>query len=236
MNDQRLRIFRMSIVAGGVLIGLSATASAQSTSLFGNRGPTSQTGSALNNANFGGSSFSGSSFGGTPAASLAGNSTLGGTSTGNARTQGIGQTGNTGANGFVGRNDTSGRFVGNQTAGQQSFQSALGNLFSGRANRQNAASTGNRSTRSGSTIRPRQQIAFSYPQPKLTAITARLQIRMKKFEQSRPGMNGIAIALNADHSITLSGQVASPESKKLAEIMARMEPGVRSVRNELVVK
>ena len=48
------------------------------------------------------------------------------------------------------------------------------------------------------------------------------------------GLSGVSVAVN-DGKVTLRGQVNSEESRKLAGMLVALEPGVRSVQNDLTV-
>jgi osmotically-inducible protein OsmY len=43
------------------------------------------------------------------------------------------------------------------------------------------------------------------------------------------------VVLDEQGAATLTGQVNSAETMRLAAIMVRLEPGVRSIKNELIV-
>lgn len=205
---------------------------AQTNSLFGNRGPASQIGSNLRGSVVG----EGTTFGTTTG------STLGLSGQPLTGTQ-SGLTGQTGASDFVGRGDAAGRFVGDQRAAQQT-QGAASRSFGGFGNRArtegNARSGNQRQPRSGDrqatrVIRPRQKIAFSYPQRPAAEIDRLLQTRMNALVQDESRKGSVKVAVNDQGVATLTGTVDSAEAKRLAAIMARLEPGVRSVDNQLEV-
>ena len=50
-----------------------------------------------------------------------------------------------------------------------------------------------------------------------------------------PALRSINVAPTPNGVVILRGKVGSEDQKKLAAAMARLEPGVREVRNELVV-
>jgi osmotically-inducible protein OsmY len=146
-----------------------------------------------------------------------------------------------GQGGFVGASDTAGRFVGNATAGQQSIQATDiggggGNQFGGRTNTANQRNNnqqgfGNQARR---TVRPQQKIAFTYPQPALGRIQTNLTNQFERLSSSRPELEGVQIVM-VESELVLRGSVGSEDDKKLAAILARMEPGVRTVKNELTI-
>ncbi len=221
-------------------------------SLFGSNGTGSLTGA---------SSFSGSTApGGATRAS--GTTGVGGTALGGANqlgaqnslnTSGLGaQTGMTGPQlntgmgelgatigqgGFVGGSDTAGRFVGNQTAGQQTIQGTntgpQGNTGAG-FNQQNLQNQ-QLGLQARRIIRPRMKIAFNSPQRTTTNIQTGLTAQFRKMPSNRPGLRDVQLQIGTNREVVLRGQVSSAEDKKLAAMLARLEPGVRSVKNEITV-
>lgn len=226
-NRNRLLVFASILCAGSAV-----PASAQTNSLFGNRGPASQIGSNATG------SFVGQA--GTLGRGLIGQSSTG---------SGIGgtQPGNT-ADGIVGRNDNTNRFVGNERVGRQSAQSNGSRDFRNTGNRnRGAGGTGTRfganqfagrgqSQRARRIIRPRQKVAFSFPQRNAAAISTSLRRRFIKIGVREIGLQGLTVTIDQAGTAVLKGEVDSSKSKKLAMILARLEPGVRAVRNELTVR
>ena len=213
-------------------------ASAQTGSLFGNQGPISQIGS-----NSGGTSLSsGTAFGRSTGTGGLGGTQLGGTQLGGAQGGGT-QAGTQG--GFVGRNDNAGRFVGDQRLGQQSQQqggggrgsSNFGNRTGGGTGRAFGGGTfGGGNQQSRRIIRTRQVVAFSFPQRQYAAINSSLNVQFRRLALGHSRMQGVLVAVDEQGVATLSGQVDSLQTSKLAATIARLEPGIRSVQNELTVK
>lgn len=226
-------------VAGGEI------ASAQTNSLFGTQGPVSQVGSDLRGSAVG----TGTTFGTTSGTSvgLTGQTVSGGL-TGSSGLGGTTQAGT--ASGFVGRNDNAGRFVGDQRVGQQSQQGGTGR------GRQTTGNFGNRTgggtgrafgdaqfggpgganQRSRRVIRPRQEIAFAYPQRPNASISDSLNTHFTRISQRDPRLVSVTVVIDEQGAATLRGEVDSLQTSRLAAIMARLEPGVRSVENELTVQ
>lgn len=50
-----------------------------------------------------------------------------------------------------------------------------------------------------------------------------------------PALKGMTIDVTPQGDVTLRGEATSLQASKLAANLLRMEPGVRSVRNELIV-
>jgi osmotically-inducible protein OsmY len=130
--------------------------------------------------------------------------------------------------GFTGRQNTG--FVGNRNAGA-SNQASLMQQFSQFANQgqQNRNNTSSRS--SVPQPRPQLKIAFTSPQVNLTKTRVDLDDRLGRLAK----IQGVGTTISDQGVVTLTGSVGSEDSRKLAEALARLEPGVRSVKNELVV-
>lgn len=173
---------------------------------------------------------------------------FGGTGTGFGSQLGQSGAGNTG---FIGQQNAQGRFVGNQQVGQGGagqFQGGrqtaqFGNRQNQRAQRNNAGQFGGGQFGGGqvgstqqTVIRPRLEIAFSAPRPTAAVVGQRLNTRFGRLAANSPVVTGIQAAAGNDGVVVLSGSVASEDAKKLAAIMAGLEPGVRSVQNNLVVQ
>jgi osmotically-inducible protein OsmY len=153
-----------------------------------------------------------------------------------------------GQGGFIGQADNAGRFIGNQNAGQQSLQgtSMSGGQFGGsqfgsrgqqgQQSRNGFNQQGNYGQQSRRTIRPQQRIAFEYPQRAQATIQTNLSGQFQRLQTTRPELQGVEVQLAANNEVILRGQVRTEEDKKLAAMYARMEPGVRSIKNELTIE
>lgn len=130
--------------------------------------------------------------------------------------------------GFTGRQNTG--FVGNRNAGA-SNQASLMQQFNQFANQsqQNRNSSSSRS--SVPQPRPQLKIAFTSPRVNLAKTQVDLDDRLGRLAK----IQGVGTTISDQGVVTLTGNVGSEDSKKLAEALARLEPGVRSVKNELVV-
>ncbi len=229
----------------------SSTAFAQTTSMFGQSSARSGSTSSRSTASGGFSSFSSTrqqTGTGTSMQSGFGQTQTGRTGTG---TSGFGQqTAGSGRQGLVGRTDTSGRFVGSANAGQQNFSTgsnALGQQFGARSrglNRQSnlfggmgddAFGGGNSGTNaSGYRVPiPQQKVAFDYRDRPAPEVSQRLATQLDKASQ-RLAIRGVALSVE-EGTVTLRGTVKSEGDRRLAEQLVRLEPGVRSVVNELEV-
>lgn len=231
------------------IVACSSNASAQTTSMFGQSSARTGSTSSRSTASGGFSSF---------------NSTRQQTGTGTSMQSGFGQsqTGRTGTSGFgqqtagtnrqglVGRTDTSGRFVGSANAGQQNFSTgtnALGQQFGARSRGLNRQSNlfggmggdefgGGNSGTNASGYRvpiPQQKVAFDYRDRPAPEVSQRLSTQLEKANQ-RLAIRGVALSVE-EGTVTLRGTVKSEGDRRLAEQLVRLEPGVRSVVNELEV-
>jgi hypothetical protein len=197
-------------------------------------------------ASMGGTNFSGMSagLGGTGSAfgasgmtgGMAGNMNNRNGQAANART-------NTGQNqgNFIGRNVDPNQFIGgnNKTAGGnrgQQNQRRQGNL--GNRNRNNDDFQGDNFSRSGSNqaplLRAQQQIGFEVSRPSQTRRQSQLQTRFSKLTERHASIKGVTLVMDDTGTVVLQGSVPSESAAKLAEKLVRLEPGVSSVRSELL--
>ncbi len=220
-----------AFVTSTLLLMASGTASAQSNSLFGSSGPLATTGTGLSNGGGGRTGTTGLGSGGVGQGTTGGNAL--GTQAGQAQ---IGQLSNTIGSGFVGRGDNAGRLIGQQNASQQggntnrTFQGVNNNTA--RNANQNFNAQGN----TQNTIRPVVRVAFRHRLRTTAVLNTTVRTRFRRLAVRQPRFRGVTVAMVEGRNIVLRGTVDSDASKVLAENIARMEPGIRSVRNELVVK
>lgn len=144
----------------------------------------------------------------------------------------FGATVNQGQGGFVGRNDSSGRFVGNtQAGGQAAFQQTpnFGNrsAASGQSNRGSTSSTRNLNV-----VRPVLRIAFTHPTIGAGKASDSLKSQIERIKNNER-FTDIGIAIDDKATVTLTGEVETSHEAKLLALIARMEPGVRKVKNEI---
>ncbi len=196
----------------------------QTTSQFGTRGPASQIGSNLTGSMVGQGTTFGSTLGGV------GGQLFGGMQLGTSTT------------GFVGRSDNVGRFVGDQRVGQQAGaatgQRQFGNARTGRTNQarfDNQARARSQGQAGRRVIRPRQEIAFQYPGRDISVLSGEVTGRFGRLVRRNASLQEVVIEITPQGAAVLTGVVADEDSKKLAEILVCLEPGVRSVVNELTL-
>jgi len=250
--------FRMSVCAGLMVLSgwaMSSDAWAQT------RGTTGQNGQGGSPASGGSSMFGGtgnsSGFGSSGQGGAGGFGQTGtGMGQGGFGQAGTGQNRNNamGAqqgqnNGFLGINNNPNNFLGRTQQGQTNLNGQTGNL--GRNNRagqrggnrqldsnlQNILNGGQQGgggqAQQPPAVRPRQKVAFEYPQPKLEAVIATTQTRMQKLAVRYPHLSDVQLAQESDGTVVLRGSAPSENDAKVAENMLRFEPGVRKIRNEL---
>lgn len=252
-------MIRTSVLVATALLVAPAVVSAQSRSLFGSNGPTGGqstvgSSSSMSRSNSGSSQgLAAGSQGGSQGLNLASSS-----QTATINGQAVSLSGETG---FVGRSDSMGTFVGNSRAGQQqgggsapgvnsarqnansnrSFGAAGNtNRLGGNNNFQNFQNSnvfgqfGNQNQRARGVLRPQQRINFEFPTRTTMVVATSINTRFQNLNRI-PALQGINVAPTPDGVLVLRGSVASEDHKKLAAAMARLEPGVREVRNELTV-
>lgn len=224
---------------------------------FGNTGGGfGNTGGGLGNT--GGFGSTGGGFGN--AGGGFGNSGGFGTTGGNAGFGGNNQfgAGNAGGQqGFIGRSNTQGAMIGNRQAGQQGQggRNQFGNQGQFGRNNQNQFNRGGQNRnfmqqqqgmldggqgmqgqQQQRSIRPQLKVAFDVGVPDLQATSRRgadVQARFERISR-RAALEGVTISVDGS-TVTLRGQVASEDARKLAGMLVALEPGVRSVKNELTV-
>ncbi len=133
-----------------------------------------------------------------------------------------------GQGGFTGRSNTA--FAGNRLA-TQGDATSLTPQFNQMTNQGNQGNQGNTGRSNIKRARPQQKIAFTYPKANLAAT----QVQMSQRFQRMTGVTGANASISDEGVATLTGVVTSDDTRKLAEALARLEPGVRSVVNELRV-
>jgi osmotically-inducible protein OsmY len=241
------RFWSFRLIAVAVCLGGAAMPSnvfAQSATLFGGSGALS-----------GGSGFSAGTTGGSmgtafPSSAMGSNSMPSNAMPSNAMPSntlpGMSQTGAAGANGqrtgLVGQANT--RFTGLTPAGGtapttgQNLQGQNRNTGRGGQGRnqnqnQNQNQGAGNQQQQQRVVRPQLVVAFNTPLPSAGTMSSRLSKRLDRLKDS--GYEGVAIEVDGRKAI-LRGEVDSAEAKRMAAMLVKLEPGVRSVQNELTVK
>ena|SRR5579872_1158398 len=244
------KILSRGLVAVVGLCALSSTASdawAQSSGLFGASGATSGSngmGTASVGQTMQSTAFPSTGFP-APGASLTGAPGLGG-QTGLGGQAGMGMTGQ--QSGLIGlANGTN--LIGTGAPAGQTMTGQPGQMMNrqGQQNRNNAnrrtgqnrnqtnqpggAGAGNQQK---TTVRPQMVVAFDHPRPDAESMQSSITTRFDKLA-SKSQFKDIEVE-TVGSMVILRGAVDSERSSRLAAILARMEPGVSKVRNELTVK
>lgn len=254
-----ISVRRLLSALGVTCLGLigSATVTAQQNTVFGGSGALSGSsgfgsGGSIPGltSGFGGTAFGRSGGTGMSATGQAAgmSNTLGGLSaTGGGLIQGAGGPGQqrTSMVGAAGGNNN--RFVGStQTAaaqGGRNNQNGLNNrgqngnrLNRGNNNngQQNFTNSGSGSANAQRVVRPQLRVAFDYPRPTAAGAEQALTIRFDKISK-RASFNDVKVDVEGGKA-TLRGEVDTEDNRKLAAMLVAIEPGVRSVQNDLTVR
>ena len=216
------RIFATAIV----LISLASTARAQTNANTGTgQNPTG--GSSTGGSSTGGSS---TGQGGVTGSGLSGTSSFAGvvpgesTATSNATDTFIGSTATTG-------------FVGG--ASQANTQQGTNRQFQAIQNNQSQQST---SQQSGTAreVRTTLRVGFTFPTASQAHVSGRLAnaniASLRRFSPIRPELAGIEVALNSNGTAVLTGSALNVETRRLAANLMRLQPGIRKVDNQIVVR
>lgn len=249
----RKLLLSCGLIAATCLSSSVASAQNRGNTGSGNTGSSAFPSNSSSQFGSGGSSGLGGagSFGATGGSGLGGQSG----STGFGAQNGLGTNGQTGFGGQnqLGANGANGGILGRNTNQNQGIlgrnvqnqgvggNNNLGGGRGGGGNRRNGLDTMNASGGNGGNtnqtplVRPRQKVAFDYPQPKTNAIQITLETRLTKLSAKIPGLKGVIVAVEDKGEVVLRGEVGTASESKLAENFLRLEPGVRTVRNELTV-
>lgn len=144
--------------------------------------------------------------------------------------------GRTGAGGFGGGGFN--QFGGNQFGGMGFGQNQFGGNRSQRGNDRNQQFGSQNQTgqfNQQPQIVVRSEIAFPYPEQAPAAVAGRLEGQLQRIASRRPEFGNLAFRLQPNGDVTLRGTVPDESSRRLAAALVRLEPGVRSVNNELSV-
>lgn len=195
-----------------------------STGTTGQTGTTGSTGSTTSSAS---RTTGTATSGGNTSGSLQTMSPIGNEPTFNSADGTLGE--QVGQGGFTGRQNQG--FAGNRNATQTGSGATLTpqfNQFGNQTQNNRGGSTGNSSIKRA---RPQQRIAFTYPKSRL----AETQVVVGERIGRLTGVHGVGTSISDQGVVTLTGSVGSEDTKKLAEALVRLEPGVRSVQNEIQV-
>lgn len=141
---------------------------------------------------------------------------------------------------FVGRSDDA-TFIGNRFAGQQNnvgqtpqFGNLQG-LGQGMNRGQNGGFNSAMQNDRRFQIRPQMRIGFQTPDVSYSPAVRNALARISATPAFANRLTNVEFDMTADGTAVLSGQVESDSDRRLLESFIRLEPGVRTVRNELTV-
>jgi hypothetical protein len=229
---------RLWLAVGFVVLGTAAPVSAQSGGSSGVQtitptrtgGTASQAGTTIGAA----SGATGSTFGASPTGAAAAGRQTGAATGGLSQPQFIqfGQAAQTVGTGFVGRGANQQGFIGVQAAGQQTVDAGGVPRFSGLGGQNGIGLVPAASQARGVQMRVQQRIAFPVTPVSPSEVAGNVQTTLRNLTTSLPGVS--VTGVQPGH-VRLQGEVDSEHARRLAEALARLEPGVRRVTNELEV-
>lgn len=166
---------------------------------------------------------------------------VGSSNSGNGSTGNRARTGTTGRNSMMGGGMMGGRGgMGGMggLGGMMGGFGGMGGMMGGRGGmggRNNMFGFNNQSSRNNRSVQVRTQLQvdFAYPQTTATAVTNQLETRLNQVS-SLGRQTPLSVAVEQGE-VTLRGQVATEEDRTLAIQLAKLEPGVKTVRDELTV-
>ena len=133
--------------------------------------------------------------------------------------------------GFVGRTDNPDRFIGSQQAGPQQFNQRTPNFQNRASNVQGG--TPSKESKVRPVFRLGEEFALErvrYPRPLFSTA-----IPLSSSLQRRPQFASLRVSFSTSGNVILEGVVKTDRDKKLAEALLRLEPGINSVDNQIVV-
>ncbi|QDT23561.1 BON domain protein [Gimesia chilikensis] len=134
-------------------------------------------------------------------------------------------------NAFIGRNNAQSA-TGGAPGQNRNFNRATGGGSQNSLNQRNAGQTGPRVPE----FRPQLRVAFTAPAIPVSNVSTSIGNSFDQLRTRNDKLSGVQFQVNADHSVTLRGEVDSAGTRKLVEFLAMLEPGVRKINNELTVK
>lgn len=82
-------------------------------------------------------------------------------------------------------------------------------------------------------IQPQLKANFTFSTPAQTVVTGKIDTRFSKLSD-RVSVKGVQLS-SSEGVVTIRGTVASDDDRRVAEQLVRLEPGVKSVKNEITV-
>ncbi|MCA9024411.1 MAG: BON domain-containing protein [Planctomycetaceae bacterium] len=146
----------------------------------------------------------------------------------------FGESLNQNATDFVGRGTADG-FVGQRLSGQPNVGGTIGPQFGALGGNQGGTNAGRGQATGPSRavrLRPRHRVAFSYSPLRDPSVRNSLQTHLRPLQDR---ITGTEASLTPDGTLVLRGTALDDEARKLAEALARLEPGIRKVENQIIV-
>jgi len=220
-------------------LALARDASAQSTGMFGSSG-------ALSGSNGFGAGTTGSSGSTAFGSNALPSNSLPSTAMPSTALPSTGLPGMTGATGATGQagatgqraglvGQTSTRLAGVAAAGPQGtvnqMQQGQGQRGGQRGGQNQNQNQNNQQPQRS--IRPQLVVAFNPPIPTAESMTTKISTRFKKM--TKMGYENVTVEMDGRHAI-LRGEVDSAQAKRMAKMLVKLEPGVKTVQNDITVK
>jgi len=81
------------------------------------------------------------------------------------------------------------------------------------------------------------RLGFAAPAPKAAlALAGRQGIDFSRFDRNRPELSAVGAVISDKGVVTLQGVVSDPATRRLASNLIRLQPGVRSVDNQIEIR
>ncbi|WP_437186998.1 BON domain-containing protein [Planctomicrobium sp. SH668] len=227
-------LFTIALIAG---VLQASIASAQTRFGSGSTGSAGTTGSSTRSSSGQSMSRTGTTANSTQSrgnSGIAGQTpTLGATSNLNAGDGSLGA--QIGSRGFIGGINNSGGFIGGNQSATSQGRRMNSQMFSQLQNLGNGQFSGNTSQTPQQLMRPQVRLGFNSPIVAPEAMQLSVQNQFTALPALGERGRGVVATSQESGEIILRGSVASEEDRRLMEILTRMEPGVRTVRNELEI-
>lgn len=135
---------------------------------------------------------------------------------------------------FVGGSQTQ-MFVGGTSAGGN--QARSNRQFQAVQNTQTQTRGNTGTTGTPRAIRTALRVSFDFPSPSQSAFGNAVanQVSLQRFLVLRPELAGITVQQQANGVVVMTGEVQDAETRRLATGLLRIQPGVRSVRDQLTL-
>jgi len=140
---------------------------------------------------------------------------------------------NLGGNNNSNRGNSNSRNTGNRRNTNRNRQN-FGNNFDNGNRGFNRNGQQGRNTRVRN-VRPRQRVNFAFPERSTTFVVDALRTQFAAHAENRPALAGVSVQ-ESNGRVVLTGYVDSEENRRLAAMIAKLEPGVTVVENRLTIQ